>query len=417
MSTSHHAGISEREVRLGVALYGGVSLAVYIYGTCVELLRLVRASQDLERGAGGDSAYTDLLRSTNARVGVDIVAGTSAGGLNGVSLAKALAQGGSLDALRRLWVEEGDLFQLLNPPGRKDVRSLLDTDKYHRMILEALTGIDQSARPERAQVKVLDLFVPTTDLYGRRVEQQDFLGEQLQTREHRKVFHQRLRTRGYNRYDPLLGYSHNDFGPGQNAALATICHATSAFPVAIAPARLDADPSGNTLLEQGDAPPLYLSDGGILDNKPFTEMLHTVFTRSADPPVDRVVLFVEPDPAPRELPPSAPRPESDFVSRALKAMLSIPRYESLAGDLRALNEHKERVRRFQEALEPHRAGVAAGRRSVALEPFPGGVPRFPGSPAHLPGVRSHEGQGGEGAADRPVPPGGWARQSGSAASV
>jgi predicted acylesterase/phospholipase RssA len=42
-------------------------------------------------------------------VSVDIISGTSAGGINGVCLAKVLARNGSLEALKRLWIDEGDL--------------------------------------------------------------------------------------------------------------------------------------------------------------------------------------------------------------------------------------------------------------------------------------------------------------------
>ena len=47
-----------------------------------------------------------------------MIAGTSAGGINGVYLAKALAHNLSQDALRNLWMEKGDINGLLRGPRR-----------------------------------------------------------------------------------------------------------------------------------------------------------------------------------------------------------------------------------------------------------------------------------------------------------
>src|SRR5829696_10156673 len=91
-----------RELRLAVVLYGGVSLAIYMHGTTKELHRLVKASALAERGdvegaTPSERVYQRLLasmrdrdeRRIGTRVVVDVIAGTSAGGINGVYLAKA----------------------------------------------------------------------------------------------------------------------------------------------------------------------------------------------------------------------------------------------------------------------------------------------------------------------------------------
>jgi hypothetical protein len=54
---------------------------------------------------------TDPVR---IRFVVDIISGTSAGGINGVFLAKALARNQRMDGLKKLWLSEGDLAKLLN---------------------------------------------------------------------------------------------------------------------------------------------------------------------------------------------------------------------------------------------------------------------------------------------------------------
>src|SRR5262245_62335136 len=102
-----------------------------MHGVTKELHRLVKASSALESPAGPeDSAsqsecvYADLLtklaesdaEQVRTRVVVDAVAGTSAGGINGICLAKALAHNRSQDELRTLWFDHGDIGGLLNAP-------------------------------------------------------------------------------------------------------------------------------------------------------------------------------------------------------------------------------------------------------------------------------------------------------------
>src|SRR5690349_15087156 len=130
-----------KEVRLAVVIYGGVSLAIYINGIVQEMLRFVRATAPLEdldskhalleqsqlvsservyRQLGQilndpDHKPTDLLNEVEhdaqtpirTRFVIDILSGTSAGGLNAMFLAKALANNQALDAVRQLWLTQG----------------------------------------------------------------------------------------------------------------------------------------------------------------------------------------------------------------------------------------------------------------------------------------------------------------------
>src|SRR4051794_41969529 len=84
-----------KELRLGVVCYGGSSLAIYMHGVTKELNRLVKASALLDADlapqpdARSEAFYIDFLRpvagdsGVRTRVGVDGVAGTSAGGGHG----------------------------------------------------------------------------------------------------------------------------------------------------------------------------------------------------------------------------------------------------------------------------------------------------------------------------------------------
>ena len=71
---------------------------------------------------------------TATRLVVDVIAGTSAGGINGLFLGKALVNNEPFAPLRDLWVREGDIGGLLN-----DARSYADPD---------MKGLDKSRASE-----------------------------------------------------------------------------------------------------------------------------------------------------------------------------------------------------------------------------------------------------------------------------
>src|SRR5437868_6927109 len=100
-----------QEMRFAVVMYGGSSLAIYMNGVAQELLHLVRATAadpdgkiHKENVSGTERVYRDLGRmlkrgepaklqlgstdSLQTRFVIDILSGTSAGGINAVFLAK-----------------------------------------------------------------------------------------------------------------------------------------------------------------------------------------------------------------------------------------------------------------------------------------------------------------------------------------
>ena len=120
--------------------YGeGCRSPVYMHGITKEILKLVRASRDYHAytspssGAKGyddvvaprkdpidtERVYFDLLRqigrSLDLRVVVDIIAGASAGAINGVILARALAHDLDIDPLRDFWLKYCDVNELMVP--------------------------------------------------------------------------------------------------------------------------------------------------------------------------------------------------------------------------------------------------------------------------------------------------------------
>ena len=114
----------EKELRIALVCYGGISLAVYMHGVTKEVWRLARASRARHAAnpdpAIADSAYSRLLDKIAAeadvdlRVLVDILAGASAGGINAVFLSHAIVTGQPLDPLTDLWLDSADVDELLD---------------------------------------------------------------------------------------------------------------------------------------------------------------------------------------------------------------------------------------------------------------------------------------------------------------
>src|SRR3546814_3048596 len=113
-----------KEVRLALICYGGVSLAVYMHGIVKEIWKLLQASQAAHASEAvvelTDTAavYAALLEEVapnlRLRVPSDIIAGASAGGINGIILAHALTTGADVETLRDLWLNNADIETLLD---------------------------------------------------------------------------------------------------------------------------------------------------------------------------------------------------------------------------------------------------------------------------------------------------------------
>ena len=118
----------QKELRIALVCYGGVSLAVYMHGVTKEVWHLARASRAYhdgdEKPGGVAGVYRDLIdhiereRQLRLRVLPDILTGASAGGINAVFLAQAVHSGYSLDPLTDLWLDMADVDELVDPDAR-----------------------------------------------------------------------------------------------------------------------------------------------------------------------------------------------------------------------------------------------------------------------------------------------------------
>jgi len=416
----------DQEVRFAVVMYGGSSLAIYINGVAQELLRLVRATAPEVGGAskahfadeelsGPERVYRRLGRllrrqrspsdkadgkagnsgPIRTRFVVDILTGTSAGGINAVFLAKALANNQDMDKLKNLWVTEGDIGVLINDSesytglnfaltdDKGEPWSLLNSRRMYRALLKALRGMDEDKEPAAVGtsplVDELDLYVTATDMFGKPIQMR-LADDVVSEFRHRNVFRFRYRS---NRASDM---DHTDFGPEINAFLAFVARATSAHQAAFAPIRLrdvslvtatnpkeppgeefPADHkklrdfyrdyllqrAGNTNLDPEslakDFQGVWFVDGGTLDNKPFSFVAEELPLRHADTFVDRKLLYIEPSPQESEFR-KAPENRPRIVANAAAALSSLPRYETIVQDLNRLLERNRLVERVENIM-------------------------------------------------------------------
>jgi patatin-related protein len=427
MATTNPAPLTyDAEMRFGVVMYGGVSLAIYIYGAAYELHELANATpldgamRPSGDEPGGDTrdiyrrlallAGNDALRSQYAqairlapgrdawrddfaaagdatRFAVDVIAGTSAGGINGIFLAKALTHGQRFGALGGLWVNDGDIGALINDrqayrdlpahvTAPDEPASLLASDRMFVKLREAFDamahGIGDAA--ESRLVEELDLFVTTTDIEGTPVPLRLF---------DKVVYERRHKQRLHFSYPSLVGGANDrghDFAQEHHPFLAFAARCTSSFPFAFEPMtierlrRLCPGIDDARLAEwrehfaEGPKPEdgRTFGDGGYLDNKPFSHVVDALSRRFGDAPVQRKLLYVEPDPE-RLGAEAVAAPVPDAVANAAKALLVIPQYETIREDLRLIlqrNRRIERVERIVQLSEQEAEARASGFERV-----------------------------------------------------
>jgi patatin-related protein len=416
-----------REVRLAIVMYGGSSLAVYINGIAQELLWLAKATAPSTRTAPGSSSparFADEDLSGSARVYrrlgqylggrkkdpseidpsdpirtrfvIDILSGTSAGGINAVFLAKALANMQEIQALKDLWIEEGDVSVLINDKestrGLPDLdfpsppKSLLNSRRMYWKLLSAFNGMDGKiplhppAEPpvcDSLFVEQLDLYVTATDLGG--VILPIALADRvIYEPRYRTVFHFVYAT------EKATGDQRNDFQAVFNPFLAFAARCTSSLPFVFEPMTLGDTEKGVQSFDpfRGDPdvspdsplwtrfysdyrgtphfPARAFGDGGALDNKPFSYATEALLRRRADVPVDRKLLYIEPDPADNE-PGAEPEPAPDALTNLMKQLHSLPRKETIREDIERVIERNRQIVRINRVLKPLARDIQVSR--------------------------------------------------------
>lgn len=418
----------EKELRLALVCYGGISLAVYMHGVTKEIWHLARASRaELDGDLPSDGvigAYRALLANmvgtpedgggVKLRVITDIIAGASAGGINGIFLARALATGESLEPLTDLWLTKADVTVLLDPDARPwsrfskfwavpiawiysrapknaidstversaraEVRAKLSQfvrarwfappfggEVFSGLLLDAFAAME--AGPKGPALipadQPIDLMVTVTDYSGHEQVMRLNSPPEVEETEHRLIFSFRRAT------------GHGD-GLGDAVGLAFAARATASFPGAFPPftvreldhtlkTRGETWPTRNAFLAAQLCTKTFCStedrilvDGSVLANAPFKPAIAALKQRPARREVDRRFVYIDPKPGyksislagKKEPSVSGGKPElPGFFGTIFKTMSDIPRSQPIRDNVEALELLSVRIRRMRKILD------------------------------------------------------------------
>ncbi len=411
----------EKELRLSLICYGGVSLAVYMHGVTKEIWHVLRASRafhdENSQHTVSEKIYLDILQDIEndsglkLRVLTDIIAGSSAGGINGIFLSKAITTGQSLEPLTDLWLEGADIDKLLDPDARpisrfskfwatplvwavlrrkggaveksvsKEKRSEVALKlsrlirarwfappfggtQFTTMLVDAVNAMDNapSEKPLLPNGQPLDLFITVTDFRGHcenlRLNSPAVVSES----EHRLTLH-------FSSCDSNTCPTQAQH-IAQGPELVFAARATASFPGAFPPFSVrELDRvltfkgqewnNRNNFLERifpyqsnlKDAEDTVLIDGSVLNNAPFKQAIGVLRNRPARREVDRRFVYIDPSPSP-----PAPHEKEDnkvpkklpgFFSTIFGASSNIPRSQPIRDSLEEIQSKSDRILRMR----------------------------------------------------------------------
>ncbi|HEX7694378.1 MAG TPA: patatin-like protein, partial [Sphingomonas sp.] len=418
----------EKELRMALVCYGGISLAVYMHGITKEIWRLARASRAYHAGQtphvrSTEHIYCGLLREIEdeadirLRVLPDIIAGASAGGINGVFLAQAIATGQSLEPLTRLWLDVADVEALLDPKaapshgfskawalpiawmaqrrGAARVDELVEAEaraevekklshfvrsrwfeppfggaRFTNLVLDALAAMaeDQGDGRLLPAGQPLDLFVTVTDFRGHPERLALHSPPEVLETEHRLVI-------------PFTDHGAGAFA--DPAELVFAARATSSFPGAFPPftvGELD-----EVLKERGMGWPgraafleralprqfavnavdkAVLIDGSVLVNAPFRPAIDALRERPARREIDRRFIYIDPSPGLGFQFGATAAQSPGFFQTIIGAISEIPRQQPIRDNLEEIQQRSERIENMRDITRSIRPEVEAQIESL-----------------------------------------------------
>ncbi|MEA5359083.1 patatin-like protein [Amycolatopsis sp., V23-08] len=323
----------QQEIRLAMTMVGGSSLAIWMGGVATETSQLLRESRGEEAGF-----YRGLLDLLRAKVSIDVLTGTSAGGINAACLGLAEAFGSTPQVLRDTWIETGSLENLIRDPLEREPRSILDGDRVLlgdvKRALQAIAGYGTPP----AEPPDITVLLTGTMVDGETTRFDDALGNLVRDTEHRMLF----------RFDGPL-WTNGVAGP-----LALAARSTASFPGAFELSRmpigtevadeLHPDMTAYTDLTRSH----WLTDGGVLLNKPLRPALREIFERPSHSDVRRLLLYVVPtgerDTVALDCDPANPPLLSNAMSRVVSTVMS----QSISTELEELTRHNDAVVRARD---------------------------------------------------------------------
>jgi predicted acylesterase/phospholipase RssA len=348
----HPISQSVEEIRVALALNGGVSLAVWMGGCAVELDSARRAHIGPEELAYDDGlpapkvpktrfVYNAICDAFGRRLVLDILSGASAGGVNGALLGAAMKAARRLhpEFVRREWIQLGDFSLLLHKSTEEKPRALMQGELFHKSLDSAFQAVldeggDGPAPEPRdlaagalppSQVGLEPSFakldVTMTAVDGIEMTFHDQWGGDLVAREHRLRF----------RFRKEVDYT--------VAGLAAAARTSASFPVAFEPWPVKGAAAGLAGLAEDET--TYGIDGGLLDNAPIRAALDLIPGQTASNPVRRLVCYLNADP-----PQSSPGGEDDgepTLKDVLGYVINLPRVAPFVDQLYAVRDATRRA--------------------------------------------------------------------------
>ena len=397
----------ERELRVALAMRGGVSLAVWIGGALAELDLVRRAmAGDVhwpdERTDAGDgkrplssreraTRYAALLRAYGyTSIRFDVLAGASAGGLNAVVYGFAQAIGTDLEWLLGVWEKRGDIWELfhdswnLEAPFRTE--AVLDADRhFYAPLRQALLdeGRSASGAPARGTIRSDYLTIDLSATLQSGPPLPDLrTGADLRPRAaHFRFKHSQGSPASVRDDLPQTIPSGDALTPDIDERVRRLAYAarsTSSFPGAFEPAavrswpgdlppdtsdpdNLPSDMAG-VFSEVSDSPDIQFDvmDGGVFDNIPISRAVHAIADAPADLPTRRILIYLDPTP-PRARTSRQPTPireegkprvlRARFFTSVAKALAYLVVAESSTDDLRELENLRARRRGERDRMD------------------------------------------------------------------
>lgn len=355
--------LATQKLRLAVAISGGVSLAVWMGGLVREINLLTQASDLRTRGEGEipvpsaaappdgsldmrvRDLYGQLLDLVDVTASVDVLSGTSAGGINAAVLGLANARRLDIGTLRDLWLSAGAFGQLLrDPQADPNPPSLLKGDGQ---LLAALRdGLAKLTAGRDAYDKDLaretTVHITTTLLHGQDGRFTDDYGSSIGDADNHGLF--TFTTDQLVKREAV-------------GALALAARSSASFPGAFEPSFIPIGASvrdGELKDMQGWHPDMFeysenitqsawVADGGLLANRPIGPLLRSVAARPTDRQVRRVMLYVVPTSGSTAPPPIADYTKPYRLGESLRLDLDAMLNQSIAADLDAIRWHNDQV--------------------------------------------------------------------------